>query len=407
VGLVPTPRQARYATIRLPNTREIIDRGIILYFQGPNSFTGEDCGEFHVHGSIAIVTALLDCLGSIEGVSAAEAGDFSRRSFENGKVNLVELEGLADLIASKTDNQRKLAQSLSFGTISNLYSGWRSKLIDIRAGIEASLDFSEEEDVSSNIDDALMIEVDQLYHKISSHLQSGNSGEIITNGFRIALMGPPNSGKSSLLNAMAKRDVSIVSEIEGTTRDVIEVHLDLAGYEVILSDTAGIRNSEDIVENMGVERALNVGENADLILWLTSVADAASFPDIPVELEGTKVLQVFSKSDLLDSDLKSNEKIYVSSLSSGSVVELLQLIGNEVKNRLSAGEDMIVVRRRHRELLENAVQYLRQILKEPGMDVELVSENLRLTSDQIGRITGNIDVEDLLDAIFSKFCIGK
>ncbi len=407
IGLVPKPKKASYKKIFFPNTKNLIDQGIILYFQEPESFSGEDCGEFHIHGGQAVVSALLNALGSIDGFVAAEAGEFSRRAFENGKLDLVELEGLSDLVSSRTEMQRQLALIQSGGLISDLYNGWRAELIGLRSNIEAAIEFAEEEDVQDVIDRDLITVIRSLISDIGYHMAGKNVGEIIQGGYRVALMGPPNSGKSSLLNALARRDVSIVSPTPGTTRDIVEVHLDVDGYELIVSDTAGIRESADEIENEGVRRALDRAISSDLIVWLWPIDAADPDMDELKSVDRSKILVVRTKVDL-----KSDENVDAGTVCTTTLVENgISSLVEEMRIRVSElgnkQVDLLVFRKRHIESLISAQTYLKEILGDTAMDADLVSECLRLASTQLDRIIGRIDVEDLLESIFSRFCIGK
>jgi tRNA modification GTPase len=406
IGFIPENRKAVLSNIS-GRTGELIDRGLTLFFQAPNSFTGGDCGEFHIHGGRAVVDAVLFELGSFDSFRLAEPGEFSRRAFENGKLDLTEVEGLSDLIAANTNEQRIQALSLSNGSLRDLYSDWRSRLIRLRALLEAELDFSEEEDVSENINSEFIRDLDKLTNEISRHLNTSQSGEIIRNGFRVTLMGSPNSGKSSLLNALAKRDVAIVSEYAGTTRDVISVNLNIRGYEVIVSDTAGIRETSEVVESIGISRAFDSSKFSNLTVWLNPSDSTEDISSVSDSLPDTSFLGIISKSDLVDRNELSADVIHLSVVDGTGIRLLEEAILKELKSQIGSSNEVFLVRHRHKLLLRAALVYLSGILDFTNMPVELVSEQLRLASDQIGRIMGKIDVEDLLDVIFSEFCIGK
>ncbi len=398
LGGLPGSREAVLRQIRHPETGEVLDNGIVLYFDGPRSFTGEDCLEYQVHGGKAVVSAILDALLVHKGVRIAEAGEFSRRAFENGRMDLTEAEGIADLIVSETESQRRLALSQSMGELRKLYDDWRKRLIHLRAMIEAELDFSEEEDVPKDISAAGFSQIASVSREIHQHLADNRAGEIVREGFKVALMGKPNAGKSSLLNALARRDVAIVTEEEGTTRDVIDVHLDIDGHAVIVSDTAGIRESGNRIEQEGIRRARQRGERADLVIWLGHPDEI--LPSDIVNLEN--LVHMISKDD----DGFRTEGTSFSSQTGYGMDSLLEMISGKVQSSIGNIESGLITRARHRALLESCYEHLILAMRE-NMDIELRAENLRLASDEIGRITGRIDVEDLLDVIFSEFCVGK
>jgi len=393
----PKPREAVLQKIRHPQSGDLLDEGLVLFFEGPSSFTGEDVLELHCHGGVASVAAVLGALGELSNLRLAEAGEFSRRAFENGRMDLTELEGLSDLISAQTDAQRKLALSQSGGSLRTLYDDWRTRLIKARALIEAELDFSDEEDVPGSVSDQVWEQAALLNAEISAHLDDGRSGEIVRRGFRIALMGPPNAGKSSLLNALAKRDVAIVTPQAGTTRDVIDVSLDLGGNLVIVSDTAGLRDADDVVEQEGIRRAKAAAEEADLVLWLQAVDQPVTAPSI----ENGVILQ--TKTDL--SDTAVGPALSINTQSPEGIAPLLSWLETVLSHHKTPREEPILTRQRHREALGSCQQNLQQAA-EP-LELEVRSEYLRLAADALGRITGRIDVEDLLDVIFSEFCVGK
>ena len=398
-----TSRSMTLEEFRDPKSAEILDQGLLLCFPGPASFTGEDVAELHCHGGIATVSAVLDCLSGQDKCRLASAGEFSRQAFENGKLDLTELEGLADLVAAQTESQRKLALAQSGGSLKELYENWRSELIRSRALIEAHLDFSDEEDVPSDVSDLVWKSVDDLRQSISNHLDDDRSGEIIRDGFRVALMGPPNAGKSSLLNALAQRDVAIVTDQPGTTRDVIDVQLDVGGSLVILYDTAGIRQSSDTIELEGMRRANQIGEQADLVLWLKADDDDDDVQDMP---EGAVIIR--SKADLVKNTSTEADEfpIWISTMSNTGLDQLLNYLKQQLDRYSLSSDQPILSRKRHRIGMKSAFDHLTSSLNKK-LDIELRSEYLRLAGDDVGRITGRIDVEDLLDVIFSEFCVGK
>ena len=399
LGGVCESRVAQLKSVKHPNTHEELDRGIVLAFRGPASFTGEDCLELQLHGGRAVVEAVLKAICEFDGVRLAEAGEFSKRAFENCKLDLTEIEGIADLVASETEAQRKQALSQSRGDSRETYEGWRKRLIHMRALIEAELDFSEEEDIPEEISKEGFSQVMAIKDEIESHLNDNRAGEIIRDGFKIALMGKPNAGKSSLLNALAKRDVAIVTNEAGTTRDVIDVHLDIDGYAVIVSDTAGLRVSENIVEAEGIKRAQLKGEEADLVIWLKELHDDQPLPQIGFD----NIIYVASKDDALD----IQDGISISVSHTKGLDALLIEVKAQIRSKLQNHDGVLISRLRYRESLTECVKHLSFVIENEVSDIELKAETLRHASDCIGRITGKIDVEDLLDVIFSEFCVGK
>lgn len=393
------PRKTYLRNINHTQTDDVLDQGLVIFFSGPNSFTGEDCLELHVHGGRAVVSSILDSLLIIEGVRLAEAGEFSRRAFENGRLDLTEIEGLSDLIVAETEAQRKLALSQSQGDLRNIYEEWRKRLIHLRAMIEAELDFSDEEDVPTDISEAGISQIGSVLEEIKAHLDDNAAGEIIRDGYKIALAGKPNSGKSSLLNVLAKREVAIVTSEPGTTRDIIEVNLDISGYAVTIFDTAGIRESDNVVEQEGIRRAKMTVKEADLVIWLKDQKE--ELPENISDYENVHIL--FSKDDGEEHSIGDS----ISSQTGYGIDTLIQTIETNIKDRVQNFESGLLTRKRYRLALEECSVYLEKSILNGTNDVELTAESLRLASDCIARITGRIDVEDLLDVIFSEFCIGK
>ena len=398
LGVILEPRVSSLKSIKNPVSHEELDRGIVIAFKAPQSFTGEDCLELHLHGGRAVVEAVINTICQFENVRLAEAGEFSKRAFENGKLDLTEVEGIADLVSSETEAQRKQALSQSRGDSRETYEGWRKRLIHMRALIEAELDFSEEEDIPEEISKEGFAQVLLLKEEIENHLNDNRAGEIIRDGFKIALMGKPNAGKSSLLNALAKRDVAIVTDEAGTTRDVLDVHLDIDGYAVTISDTAGLRESDNIVEAEGIKRAQLKGQEADLVIWLTDIDD-----EVEPNTDFDNALQVISKDD----SLLVTDSISISVTHENGLEKLLSEVKNQIRNKVGNREGVLISRLRYREALIDCVEHLSFVLDNHVSDIELKAETLRHASDCIGRITGKIDVEDLLDVIFLEFCVGK
>lgn len=403
-GSVPEPRFARYGAFA-DRAGSHIDSGIALFFQAPASFTGEDSAELHAHGGKAVVAALLDALCAIEGVRPAEAGEFTRRAFLNGKVDLLKAEALADLVSAETEAQRRFAVLNSHGGHKELYAGWRQRLIHARAMIEAEMDFSDESDIPGSVADQIWADIDRMSGEIRGHIAGFRRAEIIRDGFDVVILGAPNAGKSSLLNALAKRDAAIVTDEPGTTRDLIEVVLDLDGRKVRVTDTAGLRQGGGAVEIIGIEKAIARARAADLVLLLEDMANSNPVAELP---DGPLVLRVGSKYDLVPSESSSEAYDICISVASGYGLDrLLQEISNRAEVALGESVDLIPWRERHVALLSEALKFLESARSAEQAGYELRTEDLRLASERIGRISGAVDVEDLLDVIFSQFCVGK
>ena len=403
-GSVPEPRFARYGAFA-DEAGTHIDSGITLFFQAPASFTGEDSAELHAHGGKAVVAALLDALCAIEGVRPAEAGEFTRRAFLNGKVDLLKAEALADLVSAETEAQRRFAVLNSDGGHKELYAGWRQRLIHARAMIEAEMDFSDESDIPGSVADQIWADVGRMSGEIRRHVAGFRRAEIIRDGFDVVILGAPNAGKSSLLNALAKRDAAIVTDEPGTTRDLIEVVLDLDGRKVRVTDTAGLREGGGAVETIGIEKAIARARAADLVLRLEDMANPSPVAELP---DGPPVLRVGAKYDLVPSASDNDAYDICISVASGHGLDrLLQEISNRAETALGESVDLIPWRERHVALLSEALKFLESARSAEQGGYELRAEDLRLASERIGRISGAVDVEDLLDVIFSQFCIGK
>ncbi len=416
IGRVPEPRKAALVRVRDPGNGETIDEALALWFPAPRSETGEDVAELQLHGGQAVIAGVLDALGRIDGCRMAEPGEFTRRAFENGQLDLTAVEGLADLIAAETPAQRKQAFRQLKGLIGDRAEAWRHRLIGALALVEARIDFADEADVPEDLIGPAVHAAQQLRSEIVEALAGGGRGERLREGLVVAIAGPPNAGKSTLLNRLARRDVAIVSPYPGTTRDVIEVHLDLDGYPVTLLDTAGIRDSAEPVEQEGVRRARERAADADLVLWVIdgSAEDRRGFPE--KKLDASKIWLVVNKIDLTPSRGRGavkNEYQFICSISASTGAGMDLLLGRlagfagEYFATVEAG---IVTRARHRHLFEETVAALDRALAEaakPGEHEELVAEELRSAATALGRVTGRVDVEDILDVIFRDFCIGK
>jgi tRNA modification GTPase len=408
-ALAPPRAKKRFAALRRirdPQTGETIDDGFVLWFGAPRTETGEDMAEFHVHGGPAIVKAMLAVLGRQPGCRLAEPGEFARRAFANGKLDLAQVEGLADLVDAETEAQRRQALGQMRGALSQLYEGWRADLIRASALVEAAIDFSDEGDVASNAIEVAQGIVARLQAAIGAHLDDGHRGEILRDGFRVVLAGPPNAGKSSLLNALARRDAAIVSEEAGTTRDVIEVRLDLEGLPVIVTDTAGVREAQGAVEQEGIRRTLARARDADLVLWLNDASVAAVAPPLEVSSRGDKYfLPVGTKIDIPGAT--SRETSGVSAKTGAGLPELTRRLAEIAGARLGDLSSPVITRERYRQQLIRCMHSLQEFMHLPAGEFELRAEDLRIAANALGRITGRVDVEEVLGEIFSRFCIGK
>lgn len=420
-GRVPEPRRAGLARIRDPQNGEVIDEALALWFPGPNSETGEDTVELQLHGGRAVIAAVLATLGRIAGFRPAEAGEFTRRAFENGRLDLTAVEGLADLIGAETEAQRRQAFRQMKGLLGQRVETWRVRLIEALALVEARIDFSDEADVPEDLTGPALKIARELRDEIAAVLAEAGRGERLREGLVVAIAGPPNAGKSTLLNRIAKREAAIVSPVAGTTRDVIEVHLDLDGYPVTLMDTAGIRDSDDPVEQEGVRRARHRVSEADLVLWVVDAqarerATGVSEPGAIVS-EGAMTWIVRNKIDLLPPSKRTEQRNEVKDDSiviySISATDGLGLAGfltdlGEFARSYFGPESAILTRERHRNALKSAEASLTMALAEGTAGREdIVAEELRSAAQQLGRLTGRVDVEDILDVIFRDFCIGK
>ena len=407
---VPKPRVATLRKINKINTSELIDEGIILWFPSPESYTGEDMAEIQVHGSKAVIDAIHLNISNIKNCRLAEPGEFTKLAFQNGKINLLKAESVADLISSETEIQRQQAIKTMSGRSADQFNFLREKLLKILSHVEAKIDFPDE-DLPENILNEIIKSSDEVLQKIEKILNDQKVGERIREGFKIAILGPTNAGKSSLLNHLSNRDVAIVSEIAGTTRDVIETHLNIDGYPVIVSDTAGIRDSKNEIEKKGIKLSLNRAEEADLKLVVVD-AKKLDFTDVLKGLLDENAILVINKSDLLAKDIdpkiKKINHVLISIKDNSNIDELILKIKNNLKNKFITSDDILITRERHRQHLQQCLDYLKNFNKINEIeDFDKAAEDLRLATRHLGMIVGKVDVEEILGSIFNDFCIGK
>ena len=408
---LPEPRIATLAKICDFETNEIIDQGLIIWFPGPDSYTGEDLLELHVHGSKAVISAVLSTLSKFDNCRLAEPGEFTKLAFENGKLNLLDVEALSDLISSETEIQRKQALKILSGDATKKYTNLRDRLLKILSNIEAKIDFPEEdlpEDILKNI----KIETKDIINLINDILNDGRTGEKIRDGFKISILGPTNAGKSTLLNYLSKREVAIVSNIEGTTRDLIEVSLNLDGYPVIITDTAGLRKTSDEIESKGVELALKSAKNADLKIILLD-AKNPYFSTFLDDISDENSILVLNKSDLIDGvpnfdNLKLKKYILVSLKEELNLDNLINEIKKRLKDKFLINDNVLISRERHRLNLEKCIHHLNVFLENNSIsEFDKAAEDIRIATRYLGKVVGDVDVEEVLGKIFSDFCIGK
>ena len=459
IGKVPAPREAALARVRDPASGDPIDQALALWFPGPNSETGEDTAELQLHGGRAVIAATLAALSRLPGLRPAEAGEFTRRAFENGKLDLTAVEGLADLVAAETEGQRRQALRQLQGALGTPAERWRQRLIQALALVEARIDFSDEADVPEDLLAPALAIARELEGEIAAALADSRSGERLREGLTVAIAGPPNAGKSTLLNRIARREAAIVSPYAGTTRDVIEVHLDLGGWPVTLLDTAGIRETGDPVEMEGVRRAQQRAQGADLVLWVVEAGEAgarnaaakgaaknaaglvkgkASAPPTWLIRNKIDLIQRYPSNEPGIQSIGNNEheptpnktlknmvnnqltqrnesksdkndfEFSISATTGGGFDALLGQLERQAANYLAGAESALVTRQRHRRALEEALAALRRAQSpEAAAKEDLLAEELRLAARALGRLTGRVDVEDILDVIFRDFCIGK
>ena len=403
-------REINFCKFYNPINDELIDEGLLLLFPAPNSFTGEDLVEFHIHGSNAIISFFLKVLSEQQNCRMAEPGEFTKLAFQNNKMDLLEAESLGDLLNAETDLQRKQAIKMIHGNTSNYYNSLREKLIKSLSYIEAKIDFAED-DISDDILKKVRITIREAHKDIKNILEDQKFGEKIRDGFRVSIVGDVNVGKSSLLNLLSKRDAAIVSEHQGTTRDVVETFLNIHGYPVILADTAGIRKSNNKVEKEGIKRAIKEANKADLILIIIDASKKKISQDIK-QLMNKDCIIVYNKIDLLKKDIKNiyskKSQVYISAKKNKNIDKLTNLIKNKLNAKFVKKDNILVTRERHRQKLIAAVKEIEKFLKkDQKKEIETAAEDLRMATRHLGSIVGKIDVEEILGSIFKDFCIGK
>jgi len=407
---LPKPRLATLRKINYINSSELIDEGLIIWFPGPESYTGQDMAEIHVHGGKAVIQAIHHSLSKIKNCRLAEPGEFTKLAFQNGKINLLKAESIGDLISAETEIQRQQAIKIMKGRSAEQFNLLRQKLLKSLSHIEAKIDFPDE-DLPSNILKEIKKNSEEVLNSIVKILNDQKVGERIREGFKIAILGPANAGKSSLLNYLSNRDVAIVSEIAGTTRDVIETHLNIDGYPVIVSDTAGIRESKNEIEKKGIKLSLRSAEEADLKLVVVD-AKNPDFTGVLRSLLDENAILVINKSDLLDgeidTEIKNLNHVLISIKENFNIEELILKIKNNLKNKFITSDDILITRERHRQHLKQCLDYLKNFNKKNELeDFDKAAEDLRLATRHLGMIVGKVDVEEILGSIFNDFCIGK
>ena len=407
---IPKPRVATLRKINNINTSELIDEGIIIWFPGPQSYTGEDMAEIHVHGGKAVILTVQNEISKVENCRLAEPGEFTKLAFQNGKINLLKAESIADLISAETEIQRLQAVKIMSGKSSDKFDKLREKLLKILSFIEAKIDFPEEDLPEENLK-KIKQDSTNVLNEINKILDDQKVGEIIREGFKIAIVGPTNAGKSSLLNNLSNREVAIVSEIAGTTRDVVEAHLNIDGYPVIISDTAGVRDSKDEIEKKGIKLSLKKAENADLKLVVVD-AKSIDLSGFLNDLLKKNAILVVNKSDLLKKKLDPKifkfNHVLISLKDNLNIDVLISKIKNYLKNKLITEEDILITRERHRQHLIWCADHLKNFLdKNNKKDFDKAAEDLRLATRHLGMIVGKVNVEEILGSIFNDFCIGK
>lgn len=402
------PREATLCTLKDSN-QKTLDEALVIYFESPNSFTGEDVAELNIHCSSYIISKLFSTLLSIEGVRMAERGEFSKRAFLNGKMDLMQAESIADLIKSETELQHKMAINQLQGKNSNFYNTLRGEIVEVLSILEAFIDFPEE-DIPTKLENEISKKIEKITKSITENLNDNRIGEKIRDGFHIAIIGEPNSGKSTLLNYLSKRDVAIVSDIAGTTRDIIEVSMDIAGIPVVLYDTAGIRETKDVIENEGVNRAIKKAKESDLRILVISY-DNMNIDKRIADLVNDDTIILLNKTDIKDKTkfenlpFKKENLVEVSLKNNTNLDVFLDLLQQKLESIVSPNIDTTITNQRYRKELKEALRYLE--LFDFSNPIEINAENIRISANHIGKITGKINSEEILENIFTKFCIGK
>lgn len=393
-----TPRVTYVTDVYSYPEKELLDNAIVLYHQSPNSFTGEDVVEIHCHGSIAVIKDLLQSLSNIENLRHATAGEFAKRAFYNNKLDLTKAEGLVSLIDSETAMQRRIALKKAKGEQESLYENWRKQMVELLAYIEALIDFPDE-DIPKNLQVEIDSKISNLIQNITNHIKLGEKGKSLMTGIKVAIIGVPNAGKSSLINYLSNEDIAIVNAQAGTTRDVLQTKVDLKGYPVIFYDTAGIRETTDEIESEGVAKALKKANEADIIIHLI---DATVNEDEQTIEYLSNVLKVYNKVDI--APVSNAEGLKISIKNKVGLTELMDELFNIIVNKFSVQEGEVIANQRQQDLLQESVTHLNNIGEE---SLDITAENIRLAANTLGYITGKIDVEEVLDQVFSTFCIGK
>ncbi|WP_175868671.1 tRNA uridine-5-carboxymethylaminomethyl(34) synthesis GTPase MnmE [Bartonella gabonensis] len=401
-GCLPKARFMHYGDLKARDG-SLLDSALTVFFPAPHSFTGEDCAEFHLHGGKAVVNRFLDELSTFSGCRMAEAGEFSRRAFMEGKLDLIQAEGLADLIEAETESQRRLAIMGTSGHLTKLYREWRHKLMKARAFVEAELDFADEADIPNAISDKIWKDVEDLCTSLREHISEGERASILRDGLKIVIAGAPNSGKSSIMNRLAGRSVAIVTDEAGTTRDALEMRLIFGGLPIFLTDTAGFRETENKIEQLGIEVAKQHVKEADLVILVYDIGNPKQV-DLPET--SAEIWHVGNKLDLYEKNASCGS-LQFSALTGLNFDCFIKELESFCQHSASEIGNLVPARKRQLQLLKETVKEIENSLNYHSLDLSLRAEHLRRASDFLGKITGDIDVEDLLDIIFSEFCVGK